>query len=87
MVSFFNIYLFFFRFKYIYSCLEAAHECPSSASNRFLEDFLKYLQLNTGKSMSEALILASTNPQYVKRLFIDLPVLTRKLQAQNIFCA
>ena len=29
----------------------------------------------TGKSLLEALILASTNPQYHKRLFIDLPVL------------
>ena len=28
----------------------------------------------TGKSFSEALILASTNPQYEKRLFIELPV-------------
>ena len=28
----------------------------------------------TGKSFSEELILASTNPQYDKRLFIDLPV-------------
>ena len=27
----------------------------------------------TGKSLLEALILASTNPQYDKRLFIDLP--------------
>jgi hypothetical protein len=26
----------------------------------------------TGKSLSEALILASTNPQYDKRLFIEL---------------
>ena len=40
---------------------------------------------NTGKSFSEAPILASTNPQYDKRLFIDLPVLTRKLQAQNMY--
>ena len=30
--------------------------------------------LNTGKSFSEALILVSNNPQYDKRLFIDLPV-------------
>ena len=30
--------------------------------------------LCTGKSFSEALIIASTNPQYDKRLFIDLPV-------------
>ena len=29
---------------------------------------------STGKSLSEALILASTNPQYDKRLFIELPV-------------
>ena len=27
----------------------------------------------TGKSLSESLNLASTNPQYDKRLFIDLP--------------
>ena len=31
--------------------------------------------IDTGKSLSEALNLASTNPQYDKRLFIDLPVL------------
>ena len=29
---------------------------------------------NSGKSFSEPLILASTNPQYDKRLFIELPV-------------
>ena len=28
----------------------------------------------TGKPFSEALILASTNPQYDKELFIELPV-------------
>ena len=32
------------------------------------------IEMVTGKSFSEALILASTNPQYDKRLFIDLPV-------------
>ena len=30
--------------------------------------------VHTGKSLSETLILGSTNPQYEKRLFIDLPV-------------
>ena len=40
----------------------------------------------TGKSFSEALILATTNPQNDKILFIDLPVLTRKLQGQNMLC-
>ena len=29
---------------------------------------------STGKSFSEALILASINPRYDKRLFIDLPL-------------
>ena len=29
---------------------------------------------DTGKSLSEALILASTNPKYYHRLFIELPV-------------
>ena len=33
-----------------------------------------FFQGDTGKSLLEALILASTNPQYDKRLFIDLTV-------------
>ena len=44
----------------------------------FLKDFWL---IGTGKSFSEALILASTNPQYDKRLFMELPW---KLQAQNM---
>ena len=36
---------------------------------------LFYKVRDTGKSFSEAVILASTNPQYDERLFIDLPVL------------
>ena len=39
--------------------------------------------LITGKSFSEALIFASTNPQNDKRVFIDLPVQYRKLQKQK----
>ena len=42
--------------------------CPECAYKSKDEDAF------TGKSFSEALILASTNPQYDKRLFIDLPV-------------
>ena len=38
----------------------------------------------TGKSFSEALILASTNPQYDKRLFIDLPVLYMKTILEHV---
>ena len=34
----------------------------------------KKLPAYSGKSLSEALILGSTNPQYDKRLFIDLQV-------------
>ena len=47
---------------------------------------------NTGKSFSEALILASANPQYDKRLFIDLPVQNMKttslehVVSKNCFC-
>ena len=36
------------------------------------------MELFTGKSFSDVLILASTNPHYDKRLFIDLPVQYRK---------
>ena len=32
------------------------------------------LTIDTGKSLSEALIFASTNPQYDDRLFIELQV-------------
>ena len=35
-----------------------------------------------GKSFSEALVFASTNPKYDKRLFLDLPVQYMKLQAE-----
>ena len=38
---------------------------------------------STGKSLSEALIFASTNPQYDKRLFMELPW---NLQGQNMLC-
>jgi hypothetical protein len=44
----------------------------------------------TGKSLSEALILASTNPQYDKRLFIELPVQYMKTTSseheENMLC-
>ena len=49
-------------------------------------EYLQYSGNHTGKSVSEALILDSPNPQYDKRLLIDLLVLTQKLQAQNMLC-
>ena len=52
---------------------------------------VKKLVCGTGKSLSEALILGSTNPQYVKRLFIDLPVqymkTTSSEHGENMLCA
>ena len=41
---------------------------------------------STGKSLLEALILASTNPQYDKRLFIDLPVQYMKTTSSEQNC-
>ena len=43
----------------------------------------KFFNFNTGKSLSEALILGSTNPQYDKRLFIDLPVQYMKTRSDE----
>ena len=37
-------------------------------------DVLTLEELGTGKSLSEALIFASTNPKYDDRLFIELQV-------------
>ena len=45
---------------------------------------------DTGKSLSEAFILTSTNPQYDKRLFIELQVQCMKISSsehrENMFC-
>ena len=52
---------------------------PSSRKSMVAQFFQRETENNeseqlqdTGKSFSEALILASTNPQYDKRLFIEL---------------
>ena len=64
-------------------------DCPKSCGNGGLqlqERFREKIQekISTGKSFSEALILASTNPQYDDRLFIELRV--QYFQAQNMLC-
>ena len=45
---------------------------------------------DTGKTLSEVFILTSTNPQYDKRLFIDLPVqymkATSSEHGENMLC-
>ena len=40
----------------------------------------------TGKSLSEAFIYASTNPQYDDRLFIELQVHFMKMTSSNLLC-
>ena len=42
------------------------------------------LRVHTGKSLSEALIFASTNPQYDNRLFIELQVQYMKIPSSNL---
>ena len=39
--------------------------------------------LHTGKSISEALIFASTNPQYDNRFFIELPLQYMKIPSSE----
>ena len=39
---------------------------------------------STGKSLSEALIFASTNPQYDNRLSIELQIQCMKLPSSNL---
>ena len=41
-------------------------------------------EMGTGKSLSEALIFASTNPQYDNRLFIELQVQYMKIPSSNL---
>ena len=54
---------------------------------------LEYLRMesNTGKSLSETLIFASTNQQYDDRLFIELQVqymkTTSSEHGENMLCA
>ena len=43
----------------------------------------QYSEISTGKSFSEALILASTNPQYDKRLFIEFQVQYMKIASSE----
>jgi hypothetical protein len=42
-------------------------------------------KIYTGKSFTEALILASTNPQYDKILFIEIPVQYMKTTSSEHF--
>ena len=48
-----------------------------------LEEYGLVMDQLTGKSLSEALIFASTNPQYDKRLFIELQVQYMKIPSSE----
>ena len=52
-----------------------------------LDFFFSTSAVGTGKFLSEASILGSTNPQYDKRLFIDLPVQYMKTtSSEHVVC-
>ena len=57
---------------------------------KFSCDILKHFQISTGKSLSEALIFASINPQYDDKLFIELRVQCMKIPSsehgENMLC-
>ena len=55
-----------------------ADEAPPSLKNLVTPLY------GTGKSLSEALIFASTNPQYDNRLFIELQVQYMKIPSLNL---
>ena len=66
----------------MYNVCVLKHVPVSAVNNHILDNNFQTEQIHqeikqtwhTGKSLLEALIFASTNPQYDKRLFIDLPV-------------
>ena len=73
-----------------------AMKCAPSLMKRCLTQTVfvtvsQNLNLSTGKSLSEAFFLKSTNPQYDKRLLIDLPVqymkTTSSEHGKNMLCA
>ena len=47
-------------------------------------NLLTAIGASTGKSLSEALIFASTNPQYDDRLFIELEVQYMKIPSSSL---
>ena len=69
---------------FVYTCHFTTSGCGSQS---FVDFFQKKI---TGKSLSEALIFASTNPQYDDRLFIELQVqymkITSSEHGENMLC-
>ena len=67
-----NIIIYFLVQQHLHG-LYGISACPNSFEISKDSVFGEFGDRTTGKSFSEALILESTNPQYDKRLFIELP--------------
>ena len=87
------IHRFFLVKKYIPSSI-SDQQCEWNSDRNSVYTLTRILgatDFSTGKSLLEALILASTNPQNDKRLFIDLPVqymkTTSSEHGENMLCA
>ena len=65
-------------YKSIFSIEFTRRYLVVSDMNSLTQQIFEIKSVHTGKSLSEAFILTSTNPQYDKRLFIDLPVQYKK---------
>ena len=62
-------------------CQQISFKYPSISCNYQVE---LDRPVDTGKSLSEALIFASTNPQYDDRLFIELQLQYMKIPSSNL---
>ena len=69
---------FYMKKRYFVSFFIAKKSKPAKLCSRF-----RYQTCDTGKSVSEALILKSVNPQYDDRLFIELQVQYKKIASSE----
>ena len=87
--AYFRTHHLFLRIKWILRSRIASVCCILTFQHSSFVSLSAY-HICTGKSFSEVLILASTNPQYDKRLSIELPVQCMKIPSsehcQNMLC-
>ena len=81
-----NVCCFWVSKRIYKSCLQEFVAFPMTLSNSVLLWALNNNRTghSTGKSLSEFLIFASTNPQYCDRLFIELQVQHMKIPSSNL---
>ena len=70
--------------KKLPACILQCKECLSDRCELPIHEPTFHDPIDTGKSLSEALIFASTNPQYDYRLFIELQVQCMKIPSSNL---